>query len=354
MPRPGTQAGKPSFGAILKKNARLLVLLVLAGASYGGYSLYAWRKPYEWSGSVEAKTISVGSRTGGRVKDVLVREGENVRAGQPLVLLEAGDLEAQRAIAEAEVELAEASLQKLSNGARAEEIAQARARHLAASAALAQAGGVAAREFAELKRARTLFAAGAISKAEVERAEGAYKAAVAGTSQEAARAREMAAATSQLESGTRVEDISAAAAQVKVAKGKLAQIQASISELTVKAPRDARVETLTIRPGDILGANATAVSLLERDQLFVRVYIPETLIGRVKTGDRVPISVDSFPNRTFTGVVEHVNTVGEYTPRNLTTIEERADEVFGARVALIEGQDELRAGMVAFIHVKKR
>ena len=70
-------------------------------------------------------------------------------------------------------------------------------------------------------------------------------------------------------------------------------------------------------------------------------------------GEEVPITVDSFPGKSFKGVVEHVNDVGEYSPRNLQTADERADQVFATRVELEEGFNELRAGMAAFIQVPK-
>jgi multidrug resistance efflux pump len=126
-----------------------------------------------------------------------------------------------------------------------------------------------------------------------------------------------------------------------------------IDELTIRAPRASRVESLDLRPGDILGPNATAATLVEDDQLYVRIYVPETQIGHIHPDQEVPVNVDSFPRRTFKGVVEHINSVGEYSPRNLQTADERADQVFATRIGLREGRDELRAGMAAFIHVAK-
>jgi HlyD family secretion protein len=85
----------------------------------------------------------------------------------------------------------------------------------------------------------------------------------------------------------------------------------------------------------------------------VRIYVPETLVGHLRVGQEVPINVDSFPSRAFSGVVEHINSVGEYSPRNLQTADERADQVFGTRIGLREGKDDLRAGMAAFIRVPR-
>ncbi len=114
-------------------------------------------------------------------------------------------------------------------------------------------------------------------------------------------------------------------AQVEAAQGRLDQIQTSCStSSSIRAPRDARVESLDLRPGDILAPNATAATLLEDDQLYVRIYVPETQLGHIHVGQEVPIAVDSFPGRAFKGVVEHINQVGEYSPRNLQTADERA------------------------------
>src|SRR5262249_20869157 len=126
-----------------------------------------------------------------------------------------------------------------------------------------------------------------------------------------------------------------------------------IDELTIKAPRAARVEALDLRPGDILQPSATAATLVEDDQLYVRIYVPETHLGHIHPGQEVPVTVDSFPGKHFNAVVEHVNSVGEYSPRNLQTADERADQVFASRIGLRSGGDVLRAGMAAFIQVPK-
>jgi multidrug resistance efflux pump len=153
--------------------------------------------------------------------------------------------------------------------------------------------------------------------------------------------------------GSRVEDLKAAQAQVAGAQGRVDEINVMMGELTITSPLPARVEALDLRPGDIIAPNATAAVLLEEKQLYVRIYVPETLLGHLKIGQAVQVSVDSFSNQFFQGVVEHINQVGEYSPRNLQTADERADQVFATRVGLRTGFDQLRAGMAAFIQVPK-
>lgn len=353
-PTPAKPVPQHPIAAWVRKKARTLALVAAAAVGYGAYQLYEYRQPYEWSGTVEAKIVSVGSRTGGRVKEVLVVEGQEVKAGAILAVLEPGELEANKAIAEGELEAAEAAYEKLANGARPEELAQANARVAEARAAAAKEGGRAIQEQRDFSRARTLYTGGAISAAEHEMKGGAARMAAGAAAEAGARAREAEAALKLLTGGTRPEDLRVAKANVAVAKAKLSSAVSNINELAVRAPRDSRVESITVRPGDILGPNATAVRVLEKHELYVRVYVPETQIGKLRIGQEVPITVDSFSKRQFKGRVEHINEVGEFTPARLVTTEDRANEVFGARVSLVEGSDDLKAGMAAFIHVPKR
>jgi HlyD family secretion protein len=370
------------------------IALALGALALGAYGVQRWRvghAPYEWSGTVEARTASLGSRAGGRVKEVLVAEGERVTRGQPLVTLEAADYPAQLAQAEAALAQTVATRDKLRAGARPEEIEAAKARSENAQAMLAEtvAGArgeeiaaararVAAQEAAVdqarrvSERMHQLDTAGAAVPADIENADNALRAAVAERdaaksqlaqlesgsrreqiAQARAKAQEQAASMRLVNAGTRSEDLMIAEAQVKAAEGKVEQIATMIEELSIKAPADGRIEALDLRPGDILAPNATAVTLVEDDQLYVRIYVPETVLGHVALGQKVPLSVDSFPKETFPGVVQHINSVGEYSPRNLQTADERADQVFATRVGIEAGQDKLRAGMAASIRVPR-
>jgi multidrug resistance efflux pump len=149
------------------------------------------------------------------------------------------------------------------------------------------------------------------------------------------------------------EDVRSGRGLVEAAQGRLQQIDVMLDELVIRAPRASRVESLDLRPGDILAPNAPAAKLLEPAELYVRIYVPETEIGRVHPGLEVPIYVDSFPGKSFRGRVESVASEGEFTPRNLQTADERADQVFAARVRIEEGADVLRAGMAATVRVPR-
>jgi multidrug resistance efflux pump len=293
--------------------------------------------------------------------------------------------------AQAQLVRSQANLDKLQKGARPEELDQARARAMTAKAAFAQtrAGSrpeqvaaaearLAVQELAvekarhDAERMAKLDNAGAAVQAEVDNANISVRTAAAQrdaikqqleelkngsrreeVQQAQAREAEQVASEKLVTAGARTEDIRAAAAEVDGAEGRVDQIKSMVDELTIRAPLATRVEALDLRPGDILGQNAIGAVLLEESQLYVRIYVPETQLGLVKIGQEVPIHVDSFPNQVFIGVVEHVNSIGEYSPRNLQTADERADQVFATRVGLKTGFEQLRAGMAAFIQVPK-
>src|SRR5581483_8738342 len=224
-----------------------------------------------------------------------------------------------------------------------------------------------------LQRDRGLLASGALSQAEFDGAEAqahtaeanrdaarqALDALVHGTrpeeiAQARARAEEARAQLLNAEAGSREEDVRAARAQVEQARARLTQAEINLSEATITAPRDCVVEALDLRPGDILAPNQTAATLVEDDQMFVRAYVPETELGNVHVGDRLAFTVDTFPSHPFMATVQHVNEVGEYTPRNVQTADERADQVFLVRLGITEGRSMLRAGMAATVRLPRR
>ena len=326
----------------MKRRIPLLVIVAVAIAAYAVYRMRQTRAPLEWSGTVEARTIEVGSRVGGRVESVQVREGDVVAQGQTMITLEKGDLPAQRLVAEGQLAQAESALEKVASHtlptARRAEIAEARARLTAEQASQLKAK-------LDDERTRKLFSGGAATRVDADNAALALRNANAQVAALQAQLGTLLAGTPQ--------DVKSAKGLVDTAQGRLQQIDVLLDELAIRAPRAARVEALDLRPGDIIAPNSPAAKLLEPSELYVRIYVPETQLGHVAPGLVVPISVDSFPGRSFRGRVESVASQGEFTPRNLQTADERADQVFAARVRIEEGADVLRAGMAALVRVPR-
>jgi multidrug resistance efflux pump len=340
------------------------------------------------SGTIEADDILVGSRLGGRVAEVLVREGDRVSAGQPLVRFEGAEIAARRGDAGAAVARARAALEKALAGSRPEEIAEARAQTATAAARVAAAeNGSRPEEVqqaeaqlqaaeadlrvarATLDRLRGLAEAGVVARQELDEATAAFERAKGLRDAAAERVRllkngtrheEVEQARSEhgqalarqrlVESGSRREDVEAARAELERALAGLEAVETDAAEMVVRAPADAFVEVLQVRPGDLLGPNAPVATLVEADRLWVRAFVPEPELGFVRPGQEVFVAVDSFPGERFPARVEFVANKGEFTPRNVQTREGRNHQVFAVR-ARLAGSDRLRPGMAAEVEL---
>jgi multidrug resistance efflux pump len=372
------------------KRKKLLVVLALLAVALCvlGFTI---TKPssnaLEGSGTVESRNIRVGSKVGGRISEVRVREGENVKRSQILVTFDEQELLAALERARGTAARARASLEKMERGSRPEEIAESRAAMAVAAATLAQMrNGYPAEQIAQaredMERARAdasnaetafrrlepLTEGGVISRQQRDNAETSWKMAAArlrGTEQRLAelqrgyRTEEIVAADARhqqavavlqkTERGSRAEDIAAARAELGQAEGELREAEARYRERQVVAPADAVVEVLDVRPGDLVAPNAAIATLLEIDQVYVRIYVPETQIGRVRVGQTASIRVDSFPKQLFPATVVQINQQAEFLPRNVQTREERVHQVLGVKLTISDAQGRIRPGMAADI-----
>lgn len=277
-------------------------------------------KPLVLAGTLEARTVNVGSLAGGRVTRVHVDEGQRVAADQVLVTLETETIDRQIAEQQAVIAVTRAELDKAVAGPRDEEIRKAAA--------------IAENDARDRRRMEALHADGIVAKQLLDDAVTKAK-----TSAEDLRV---------LREGTRREDLAAARAQVAQQERRLATLGKQRAETVVRSTATGTVQAFPLRPGDIVAPNQTVAEILEDGQLWVRIYVPETLLGHVRVGMPVKVKVDTFPDRLFDGHVSSVAPQGEYTPRNVQTRAQRAEQVFGVKV-LVKPNPVLKAGMAAVV-----
>lgn len=309
--------------AVVKRNAlkkivpaTIVLGLILVSTLY----LRASRapKPLVYGGTLEARAVNVGSLVGGRVVSVHVDEGMSVAPGQPIVTLETETID--RAIAEqqAAIDASRAALAKAVAGAREDE--------------LEKVSAIAENDARDLRRMRELYEQGVVSRQ-------AYDAA-------ATKARASSEDAQLLKKGSRAEDIALARAEVERQQRRLESLLKQRSETAVKSSVSGVIQSLALRPGDLVGANAPVAEILESNQLWVRVYVPETLLGLVTVNQKVKVRIDTFENVVFDGEVVSISSQGEYTPRNVQTRAQRAEQLFGVKVNVAR-DPRLKAGMAA-------
>jgi len=123
-------------------------------------------------------------------------------------------------------------------------------------------------------------------------------------------------------------------------------------ESVVVSPADGIVESMDLRPGDLVAPNQPVARILEPSQIWVRIWVPEPQLGRVRVGQKAAVRVDTFPGREFAGKVVEIRTQAEYTPRNVQTLDQRMDTVFGVKVA-IDPVPQLKPGMSATVRIEE-
>ena len=306
------------------RRVRIVLPIVVLAIAATGLLLYMREarkpKPVVLSGSLEARTVQVGSLVGGRVVRVLIDEGAHVAAGQLLVTLETETIDRQIAEQQAAIDAAKAELAKLVAGPRSEEISKA--------------ASIAANEARERHRMEVLWREGIVAKQLYEDA--------------ATKAKTAADDLRILQKGSRPEDVAAARAQVEQAQRRVATLMKSRAESEVRSTVNGVVQSFGLRPGDLVAPDQPVAEILEADQLWVRVYVPETMLGLVHVDQPVRVSVDTWPDQTFPGHIGTIASQGEYTPRNVQTRAQRAEQVFGVKV-LVDPNPKLHAGMAATV-----
>jgi HlyD family secretion protein len=300
---------------------RVVLLLVVLAAAVASTIFYLRRRmPQEivLSGTLEARTVNVGSLVGGRVARTLVDEGAHVVAAQTLVTLETETIDRQIAEQRAAIAAASAQLAKGLAGPRSEEISKAAA--------------VASNDERDRHRMAVLYRDGIVAKELLDDA--------------STKAKTSADDLRILQEGTRKEDIAALRAQVEQQQRRLDTLTKQRSETDVKSTVTGVVQSFPLRPGDPVGPNQTVAEILEESQLWVRVYVPETQLGLVRVDQPVRVRVDTFPNQWFSGHIASISAQGEYTPRNVQTRAQRIEQMFGVRV-FVDPNPRLHAGMSA-------
>ncbi len=366
----------------MQKILALLLILCISGCESSADKLTV-------SGRIEVNDVNIGSKIGGRVEKVYYREGQNVKAGEVIVLLDDEELQAQAERAKEALAQVQAQLDLLLAGTRKEELQRAeatvRARRaelnlrekgfraeevMSAEARVEQAKSDLDLASKEYNRAQQLFRNRTINQQELDERRSAFDRAQAQLSvqqqqldlvrsgsrpeeieQSQALLEQAQASLDELRAGARKEEIAAQRAAVAQAKANLSVLVTQLKEMRIVAPADARVEAMDLEPGDLIKAGESVARLTLQKLPYVRCYVPENRLGWVRPGVKVLVTVDSFPGETFEGLVRYVATEAEFTPRNVQTTEKRSELSFETRVDIIGSDERLRPGMFADVHI---
>jgi HlyD family secretion protein len=273
------------------------------------------------NGRIEATEINVAAKLGGRVEDIFVREGEFVKAGQPLAKMQVITLEAQRDEARAmhQQAMTAVATAKAQLAMRRSEVAAAQAAVIEAESSLDAAER-------RLARSEMLSKEGASSVQELDDDRARVRAAKAALA--AAKARVVAAEAAVEAASTQIVGAESAAT---AAAATVARIEADIADSVLSSPRDGRVQYRIAQPGEVLGAGSPVLNLVDLGDVYMTFFLPETVVGRVAMGSEVRIILDAAPEFVIPAQVSFVADTAQFTPKTVETASERQKLMFRVR-----------------------
>lgn len=305
---------------------KLLVLLALVAVAGGGYAAWIKSRLVELpagfaksNGRLEAERIDIATKFPGRVKEVLVAEGDTVKAGQVLAKIDTAELEAQLREANAAVRQSEQQLDQ-------------------AIALLAQRKSELVLTIQEFERSETLGAKG-------------Y------TSQEKVDQRRAAMMTAQSAVNSATAGIGLAKAAIEAAVARVERIKENLKDYVLTAPRDGRVQYRLALPGEILGAGGKVLTLLDMNDVYMTIFLPTKDAGQLELGAEARIVPDATPQYVAPATVSFVASDAQFTPKYVETKSEREKLTFRVKVKVPKDilkryASRVKAGITGVAYVK--
>lgn len=324
------------------------VVLLVAGFAAAAAVAWWWLGRGEGEGAivlygnVDVRQVSLAFNASERVAQMRVEEGDRVTRGQVLAVLDTAMLALRISQAQAQLDAQEQVLRRLEAGSRPEEIDQARASLAAAEAEAARARD----QFLRLQAVGANTGGRAVSEQELDAARAADQVAQAKVLG-ARKARDLAV------EGPRKEDVAQARAQRDAARATLDLMRQQLADSQLKAPVDAVVRSRLLEPGDMASPQRPAYALAITHPKWVRAFVSEPDLGRVKPGQAARVTIDSAPREAFTGKVGYIASVAEFTPKNVQTEELRTSLVYEIRINVDDPGDRLRLDMPATVRLSQ-
>lgn len=304
----------------------LISCFILAGCNPNKKNLI------ETSSSIEATNIEVRAKVTGDLQKIFVKEGEEVKKGDTLFLIDRKEILLQYNQAVANYNSALAKYQTILQGVRIEDKAQLREVVRQAEVNFENAK-------IDFERIKNLFESQSVSQKVFDDA----KLRLEITEAQLKSARE---SLQKAERGPLKSEIDAAKALVDAAKANVELLEKKLSDAAVISPANGYVSLINYDEGELVTSGSLITKIINLDEVFVKVYVNELNLGKIKIGDEVEIKPDAFPDRTFKGKIVFISNEAEFTPKNIQTKDERVKLVYAVKIKIENPEHLLKDGML--------
>lgn len=308
---------------------KIVPIFLLAWVWLSGFTLFDFGKKEYFSGQIETKNSYIGSKVGGRVEAILKNEGDFVKKGDVILIFESSESKLKLEAIRAKAKSLESNLKKLKSGYQKEEIAVAKAEFDAKHATFDNAKK-------NLERQEQLVKSSATSQREFDDAKNRFL--------EAKAQRE--ASLKKLElytSGYRYEDIESASALLDETLSNMGVAQIELQESKILSPLDGKIQKISVHIGDLVQKSQPVIEVASEAQKYAKFYVPETKLHTISLGQKVEIGIDGGGER-FDGEIFFISESAEFTPKNITTKDERENQFFAIKAMV--SSDKLKSGMI--------
>ena len=323
----------------MKLKAVIAVSVLAIAAATGGWMYYRYEstpKNLELYGNVDIRQVNLAFLWPERIKSILVEEGDVVKAGEPVAEQETDTLKIEIEQAKAAEQAAYQTYLALKNGTRPEDIAKTEAAVLVAQSRLH------------------------LAQKDFERVDGIYKSTRGqGVSKQALDTQSSQLQVKQLDEfwkcvrrGRGAEDVARGYAQWQQTKAQVDQLELKLKQSTLYAPLDTTVRSRLLQPGDMANAQVPVLALAINSPKWVRAYVNEVNLGKIKPGQEAYVTIDAYPNDKIPGHVGFISSVAEFTPKTVQTPDLRTNLVYEVRILVDDKDNRLRLGMPATVGFK--
>ncbi len=333
---------------------RVLVLVLAGALAAVGLLVYTARHSSDkadmtYSGTIETIDASLAFQTSGIVTAVHAREGMRVTRGELLAELDDKELKARLESARATLEKARRTLEQartvldIQTAVLPEEVDRARAALMRATSAFEDARR-------NRERYEALYEQGVVARKERDAVRLAFDTALSARDEAVSAVRQARANLKRIDAAR--SDVEAARAQWEAARAAFDQASIQLGYARLVSPSDGIVTSRNVEPGEVVNPGREVITITDLSSVDLKIFVEETAVGKVTPGQKVDVTVDSFPGKVFEGRVKYVSPNAEFTPKYIQTRKERVRLVYLVKVGLDNPRHELKAGMPADAHLR--
>jgi len=318
----------------------MLIALLLAGCSSESNE-----KPL-YTGTIEADTVSLSTELSGKIINTFVEDGQKVAKGDKVIEIDTTDLEIKLKKAKAALKSSEANLEDILQGARGEEIKNARAQMKNIETQLEGAKKNYEYRLQNYNDMNELYENSAASEQQIKDAKSLLdieETKVKGLEKQLEASR---ASLDLLLSGATKNKIKMAEAEVEISRAEIEALENEISKGNITAPIDGTIEAVNYETGEFVPAGGNIVKIVDLEDLWVKIYVPEKELHKVSINQNVNLWTDHSNNKVVRGKVVYIASEAEFTPKNVESKENKEEMVFEVKIKILDRNSSLKPGML--------